>query len=90
MLEYAAFEDLDLETMPSTAKTVSEKNNNASNAITLLLILFVDLFWVFIRTKLTFFIKLPTFAHFFMKRQLIDKEFIVIVKHRYTLFVKLQ
>jgi hypothetical protein len=56
----------------------------------LLLILFVDLFWVFIRTKLTFFIKLPTFAHFFMKRQLIDKEFIVIVKHLYTLFVKLQ
>lgn len=67
MLEYAALEDLDAETIPSTAKTVTDKNNKTTNAIALLLKVLKNLFWVFIRTKLTFFMKLPTFVRFFTK-----------------------
>jgi hypothetical protein len=32
MFEYAAFEDFDLLTMPSTAKTVKDTNSNAASA----------------------------------------------------------
>ena len=67
MLEYAALEDLDFETMPSTAKTVTETNSMVSNARALLLKVLKNLFWVFIRTKLTFFMILPTFVRFFTK-----------------------
>ncbi len=67
MFEYAALEDLDFETIPSTANTVIDKNNIVINAIALLLNVLKNLFWVFIRTKLTFFMKLPTFVRFFTK-----------------------
>lgn len=63
MLEKEAFEDLDLTTIPSTAKTACDSTSTANNAIDCLIKKIFELVLIVIAvTKLTKFIKYASFT----------------------------